>query len=76
MTLYDLNKRPEDLPEAMARATRIGRMDAMECRPQLRATKAVTDRVAPGCAYGFANPLKQAYNAGYWSASIVMTPNA
>lgn len=67
---FNLNTNPGDLPEAMARATRIGRLHGMECRPKLTRVRAVADLIAPGCAYGFANALKQAYNAGHWSAHI------
>jgi hypothetical protein len=68
--LFNLNANPGDFPEAMAKATRIGCMHGMECRPKLASVRAVSDLVAPGCANGFATALKQAYNAGHWSASI------
>jgi hypothetical protein len=68
--LFDLNRNPGDFPDAMARATRIGRMHGMEQKPRMSSVRAVSDLIAPGCGYGFAVPLKQAYNAGYWSASI------
>lgn len=68
--LFNLNANPGDLPDAMAKATRIGRMHGMECKAKMSSVRAVSDLVSPGCAYGFATALKQAYNAGYWSTTL------
>lgn len=68
--LFNLDAKPGDLPEAMAKATRIGRLHRMECKPKLTRVRAVADLVSPGCMNGFATALKQAYNAGHWSASL------
>lgn len=43
----------------------------MESKPRIRSIREVADMVAPGCANGFAQPLKQAYNAGYWAGELV-----
>lgn len=67
---YNLNQQPALLPDAMASATRMGRMDALAMVKKPTSIRAVSDRIALGCANGFATALKQAYNAGYWSASI------
>jgi hypothetical protein len=42
----------------------------MEMKPQVRSTRAIADVFAPGCANGFAEALKQAYNSGYWAGAL------
>ncbi|WP_298151100.1 hypothetical protein [Flavobacterium sp.] len=68
--LFNLNVNPGAFPDAMAKATRIGRLHGLECKRKLTRVRDVADLVAPGCANGFATALKQAYNAGHWSATI------
>lgn len=68
--LFNLNANPGDLSEAMAKATRIGRLHGMERKRKLTSVRAVAELISPGCANGFATGLKQAHNAGHWSASI------
>ncbi|MBZ2207132.1 hypothetical protein [Massilia soli] len=68
--LFNLNANPADFPDAMAKATRIGRMYAMERKRKISSVRAVSELVSPGCANGFATALKQACNAGHWSASL------
>lgn len=67
---FDLHTYPGKFPDAMAAATRLGRMDAMSQKPRIRATRELSDKVSPGCANGYASALKQAYNAGYWAGGL------
>jgi hypothetical protein len=68
---YDFAARPDEFPEAMAAATRMGAMDVLALKPKATSVRDVSDRLAPGCARGYAEALKQAYNAGYWSGSLI-----
>jgi len=70
--IFDLNLNPTEFPEAMATATRLGRLCALCGAKKLSSVRLVSDLVAPKCAYGYAQGLKQAYNAGYWAGELIV----
>lgn len=72
--LFNLAANPSDFPDALARAARLGQMDAMEGKPQERKTMAIVMRVASKTqGLGHNRPLKQSYNAGFWNGECVLS---